>query len=227
VSRTKLITGIVIHVAIYAALLFVPAETLHWWRAWVFLGIALVTAIAGTLALWRVSPELLEERFKSPIQKGQPLSDKILVALLLTAFFGQMVFIPLDVFRFHLLPQPNGIVSLVGLALYLLGSWLVLLTLRANAFAALVVKDQSQRNQTVVDTGVYSIVRHPLYASVIPLWVGIALWLESTAGAIAAIAPIGVLAIRILFEELYLQQHLQGYSDYMTRIRYRLIPFVW
>ena len=101
------------------------------------------------------------------------------------------------------------------------------LALHENAFAAPVVKYQEERHQRVIDSGVYSKVRHPMYAGGIPFIIGICLWLGSYAAALLAIVPIGVLALRIVMEESFLRHELDGYEEYTARIRYRLIPFVW
>src|SRR5438067_11852399 len=89
---SKLAVGVVFSVAIFGVSLFLPAGTLDWWRAWVFLGVVFVGTVASTVSLFRFNQGLLEERFKPPIQKGQPLADKIVVILLLTSFVGLMVF---------------------------------------------------------------------------------------------------------------------------------------
>ena len=220
----KLIAGIVLNVAVFAVLLFVRAGTLAWWRAWVFLGVVFVATVATVVQL----PQgLLEERFKPPIQQGQPLADKIVLPLLIAGFVGVTVCIPLDVFRWHLLGKPGILVSSVGLVLFLAGWWVMALALRENAFAAPVVKHQQERRQTVISTGVYGAVRHPMYAGAVLLLVGMPLWLESYAAALLAGVPIGTLAVRILFEEQFLRRELQGYDAYAERVRYRLIPFLW
>jgi protein-S-isoprenylcysteine O-methyltransferase Ste14 len=226
-SPFKLICGVVFNVAIFGGLLFLPAGTLNWWRAWVFLGVVLVGAVASTVSVFRVSKDLLEERFKPPIQKGQPLADKIVVVLLIAAFVGLTAFIPLDVFRFHLMDKPGTVLSSLGLAFFAAGWWIMTLALRENAFAAPVVKHQEERQQRVIDSGVYGVVRHPMYAGSIPLLVGMPLWLESSAAALMASVPIGVLAVRILVEERFLKRELAGYDAYTERVRYRLIPFLW
>jgi protein-S-isoprenylcysteine O-methyltransferase Ste14 len=226
-SVSKLIVGIISNVAIFGGLLFLPAGTLDWWRAWVFLGVVFVGAVASTVDLFRVNKELLEERFKPPLQKGQPLADKIILILLIAMFFGVIAFIPLDVFRFHLMEKPGTVVSSLGLVLFVTGWWIMSLALRENAFAAPVVKHQEEREQTVIDTGVYGVVRHPMYAGGILLLVGMPLWLESCATALLASLPIGLLALRILVEEQFLRRELKGYDAYTERIRYRLIPFLW
>jgi protein-S-isoprenylcysteine O-methyltransferase Ste14 len=170
---------------------------------------------------------LLEERFRPPLQKGQPLADKVVVVLLLATFVGLVAFIPLDVFRFHLMPRPGLLVSSLGLVLFVAGWWIMALALRQNAFAAPVVKHQEERQQRVIDSGVYGVVRHPMYAGAVPLLVGMPLWLESYAAALMASAPIGTLVLRILVEEQFLRRELPGYGAYTERVRYRLIPFLW
>jgi protein-S-isoprenylcysteine O-methyltransferase Ste14 len=223
----KLILGVVWTVCTYGAVLFLPAGTLHWWRAWVFLGVLTVLTIATMVGVLRTRPGLLKERYKGLIQKGQPPVDRVLVLLFLAAYMGSLVFIPLDVFQYHLLPKPSVWVSSFGLVLVVVGWVIISLVFRENAFAAPVVRHQVEREHKVVDTGVYSIVRHPMYLGIFIMNVGTALWLESYAAALLAIVPMCVLAVRILFEERFLREELQGYDSYIEKVRYRLIPFVW
>ncbi len=93
--------------------------------------------------------------------------------------------------------------------------------------AAPVVKHQEARQHTVIDSGVYGVVRHPMYTGAVPLLVGMPLWLESYAAAIRASVPIGTLVVRILVEEQFLRRELAGYDAYRERVRYRLISCVW
>ena len=226
-SIFKLILGIVSNVAIFGMSLFLPAGTLDWWRAWVFLEVVLVAAVASTVALYRSDLALLEERFKPPVQKGQPLADKVLVVLLLTTFIGLICFIPLDVFRFHLLARPGTVVSSAGIVLFAAGWWILTLAMLDNPFAVAVVRLQEEREQKVIDSGLYGVVRHPMYAGTIPLLVGMSLWLESYAAAVLAVIPVGTLVLRIRIEEELLRRELKGYEEYTRRVRYRLIPFLW
>jgi len=227
VSTSKLISGVIIAVLCFALPLFLPAGTLDWPRAWIFVAVVLVACAWSTAVVYRASPGLLRERFKPPVQKGQPLADKILVSLLLVAFFGLMIFIRLDVVQLHLLPKPAPVASALGLALFIVGWCIMTLALRENAFAAPVVKYQEERGQKVIDTGVYSHVRHPMYSGAVLLMIGMPLWLESDAGVIFALLPVAILAVRILIEEAFLTRELAGYEDYTKRVRWRLIPFVW
>lgn len=225
----KLVTSFVLQSAIFAGLLFVPAGTLRWWRAWVFIGLMCVVlpVVAMAAGVFPTNEGFLNERFKPPIQQGQPLADKIFIGLFLTSFFGFMVFIPLDAFRFHLLGEPGVFVSCVGLLLIVSGWWIVSLASKENAFAAPVVKHQEERHQTVIDTGVYGVVRHPMYAGGVLLFAGMPLWLGSYAGALLAIAPAGAIILRITIEEAFLRRELKGYDAYAARVRYKLIPSFW
>jgi protein-S-isoprenylcysteine O-methyltransferase Ste14 len=123
--------------------------------------------------------------------------------------------------------KPGPLVSSLGLVLFAAGWGIMTLALRENAFAAPVVKHQEERQQTVIDTGVYGVVRHPMYAGAVLLLVGMPLWLESYAAAMLASVPIGTLVLRILVEEQFLRRELKGYDAYTERVRYRLIPFLW
>jgi protein-S-isoprenylcysteine O-methyltransferase Ste14 len=207
--------------------LFLPAGTLDWWRAWVFLAVVFVNAVTGTVVLYRTSKELLEERFKPLLQKGQPLADKIIVLPLVAAFMGLIVFIPLDVFRYHLLPKPGSLVSSLGLPVFIAGWWIMILAMLENAFAAPVVKLQEERHQKVIDSGVYGFVRHPMYFGGILFLVGTALWLESNAAVVLAVVPMALFAVRIVIEERFLRRGLAGYEAYTRKVRYRLIPYIW
>jgi protein-S-isoprenylcysteine O-methyltransferase Ste14 len=176
---------------------------------------------------FRDNEELWKERLKPPIQQGQPLVDKIIISLFVLAFFGLVVAIPLDVFRFHLLGKLGAIASGLGLLLFIAGWWMIAFSFKENTFAAPVVKHQAERHQTVIDTGVYSIVRHPMYAGAVLLMIGMPLWLESYAAALFAIVPIILLAVRVVFEEQFLRQELSDYDAYTERVRYKLLPYVW
>src|SRR6266576_1157085 len=225
-SIPKVLAGVAFNVAFYALLLFVPAGTLHWWRAWVFLVVTVAVMVVVILTILPDNSGLFSERARGVIQKGQPLWDRVLVILLVVSFVGQILFIPLDVFRFHLVPKPGGLVSFLGLALYVAGWWIMTLAMKVNPFAVPVVRLQEERHQRVIDTA-YAVVRHPMYAGFVPMVVGPALWLGSYMAASLAIVPITVLAVRSVFEERFPKRELKGYDAYAEKVRYRLIPFVW
>jgi protein-S-isoprenylcysteine O-methyltransferase Ste14 len=222
----KLIYAVIVQGLFFGLLLLLPAPTVAWPRAWVFIG-GTMAATAATMLYLRNHEALIDERLKGPLQKGQPLVDKIVTSLFLLAFCAVIVFIPLDVFRFRLLGEPSAMMSLFGLGLMAGGWGLAALALHENAFAAGVVRYQEERNQRVIDSGVYSKVRHPMYAGGIAFIIGMCLWLGSYAAALLAIVPIAGIALRLQIEESFLRQQLEGYQAYTERIRYRLIPFLW
>ncbi len=215
------------NVAVYAALLFVPAWTLHWWRAWVLVALIFAGMLVTRAWAFGDKQQLLADRRKSPLQPEQPFADKLLVVGFVLVFPAYIAFIPLDVFHFHLLDKPNAIVSVCGLILAGAGWFVISLAFRENAFAAAIVKPQEERHQTVVDSGVYSVIRHPLYAGVVLVLIGIALWLQSYAAAILSIVPIALIVLRILVEEDFLRNRLSGYDGYAKRVGRRLIPLIW
>ena len=223
----KLIGGAITPVILWGALLFLPAGTFAWWQAWVFLGVVLACSTATMVWVFANNEALLNERYGSPLQKGQPLADKIVANIFVLSFFAVILFIPLDVFRVHALPPPPPLVAFAGLVLFV-GGWLLIGTaMRENTFAAPVVKHQEERHQETIKTGVYAIVRHPMYTSVIMLTPGMAIWLGSYAAALFSIVPIVLVAVRIVFEEQFLRRELPGYEDYTRQVRYRMVPFVW
>ncbi len=222
----KLLGGLLLNLAIFGGLLFGPAPTWAWPRAWMFLGVVFVTSIASIVPLLN-NPELLAERLKPPLQRGQPLADKLLLPLFIGEFCGVTLCIPLDVFRWHLLERPGLLASSLGLIGFVGGWAIIALALRENAFAAPVVRHQAERHQAVIDTGLYGVVRHPMYAGFVPVILGMPLWLGSYAAALLAGLPIATLALRARVEEAFLRRELPGYAAYMAKVRYRFLPFLW
>lgn len=215
------------YVVLYAVFLFLPSPTLRWSAAWVLLGVTLVTRAVIGVSLYRRRPELLTERARLPLQRGQSTADRILLPAYMATFTGVIVFTSWD--RWHALLlgapplwwRPFGLVLIVG------GLWLVYVALRANNFAVTVVRHQPERGHIVVATGPYRVVRHPMYAGLIAGIPGIGLWLGSAAGILASVVPVGVLMARIVFEERMLRRSLSGYARYAAEVRWRLLPRVW
>jgi protein-S-isoprenylcysteine O-methyltransferase Ste14 len=222
--RFKQIAGVVFNTFFFGVMLFVPAGTIRWPRAWILLGMVFV----GTAVTMSVLPaDLLNERFKPPVQRGQPRFDQFGIFAFVGSFVAAIFFIPFDVFRLQLLRAPGSAVSIFGLALFAAGWTLITVAMRTNAFAAPVVRHQKERGHYVIDSGPYRFVRHPMYSAVIPLLVGMSLWLGSFAGAIVAIVPTILIGIRAMLEEKFLCRKLPGYAEYVTRTRFRMIPYVW
>jgi len=150
-----------------------------------------------------------------------------LLAFMATAFLGLPALAARDVFDWHVLPGPPLVVSGVGLVLFVLGWTIIAVALHANPFAVTVVRHQDERQHSVVDTGIYSVVRHPMYAGNVLVNVGLSLLLGSYIAALLAAVPLGLLMARIALEERFLRRELPGYREYATRVRYRLLPGLW
>jgi protein-S-isoprenylcysteine O-methyltransferase Ste14 len=219
--------GVVAYVLLFAALLCIPAGTLHWARAWVLLGVLLVCRAVGSWRVYQVQPELLAERARLPIQRGQPTRDRVLLATFMASFAGLISFDAVDATRLHLLGSVPAPLAVCGLPLFAWGWWLAADALRANAFAALVVRHQDERGQRVVDSGPYAVIRHPIYAAMIPVMTGMGLWLQSAAGVLLGAVPMAILLLRIRAEEEFLRAALPEYASYTARVRWRLVPGIW
>jgi protein-S-isoprenylcysteine O-methyltransferase Ste14 len=176
--------------------------------------------------LERHDPALLKERLRPPIQKAQSTSDKIVTGLLVLLYFSWFVFMGLDAVRFKWSAVPPWLAAPGALGV-LLACYIAYLTFRENSFAVPVVKIQKERAQTVITTGPYRYVRHPLYAGMIFYLLGAPLLFGSWWGLLWGLALLGLFAIRILIEERALREELQGYNEYAARVRFRLIPLVW
>ena len=207
-------------------LLFWPAGTLNWPGAWVFLAEFIAVSAAMVVWLARHDPGLLKERMGGPFQKGQTSWDKVFMTVMVLVWYGWLVLMALDAKRWKLSHMPEPLIA-AGAVLILIGFYVVWLTFRANSFAAPVVKIQKERGQTVISTGPYAHVRHPMYAGATLYLLGMPLLLGSWMGLAALPFIIAALTARIFIEERTLREGLPGYGDYAARVRYRLLPGVW
>ena len=212
--------------AVFAALLFVCAGTLLWPAGWAFMALFFGFALAIVLWLARKEPELLAERMSSPMQSGQPLWDKVFVVAVMVLFVAWLILMPLDAVRFGYSEVP-GWLQIFGALGVVLSFYIMFLTFRENAYLAMVVKVQKERGQSVVSTGPYRYVRHPMYASTLLFFPGSALLLGSWWGLMFCTVLLGLLVWRIPLEERMLENGLDGYDEYERNVRYRLIPHVW
>jgi protein-S-isoprenylcysteine O-methyltransferase Ste14 len=222
----KLVIQTLVVYAITAALLFAAAGTWRWPQAWVFIIEMVTTGIAMGVWLARYDPGLLAERMSSPLQRGQAAADKAFMMCLFVAWPAWLAFMAVDAVRFRLSYLPPWI-QVVGALLILVAMYAFYRTFRENSFAAAVVKIQKERGQTVVSTGPYGLVRHPMYAGGSLLFFGIPMLLGSVYGLALAPAWVLLLALRIPLEERVLRENLDGYEDYAQRVRYRLVPGIW
>jgi protein-S-isoprenylcysteine O-methyltransferase Ste14 len=220
--------------AIVGVLLLVPAGlvpggTWLWPRGLGFVGTYGLVLVAGNLALaiWR--PAHFRVRQQSVVaarEKRQPRIDAVGSVVFLTFLSGWVAFIPIDVFRLHLFPAPGAWISWAGGIIALLGESLTPIAVWENRFATPNVQDQTGQGQRIVDTGVYALVRHPLYLGNLLMSAGAALWLGSSAALLGVGLMLAVTAGRIAIEEKHLRANFPAYADYARRVRGRLIPFL-
>jgi len=208
---------------LFVALIFWPAGTFGYWQGWLFLGVFFASTIGFTVYLAIYDKPLLERRMKAGPQHEKERSQKIIVSLVNVAFFALVVVPALD-YRYGWSPVAPW-VSILGDGLIVLSFLFIFWVTRVNHFAASNIR--VEREQYVIDTGPYAHVRHPMYAGAIWLFVGMPLALGSwwSLGLIVPFMP--VLLWRLLDEEKILQRDLPGYSEYMRRVRFRLVPYAW
>jgi protein-S-isoprenylcysteine O-methyltransferase Ste14 len=161
------------------------------------------------------------------VQKGQPLADRVLLGGFMASFAALVTFAGADAGRLHLLGALPWWTASIGWMAFVAGWWIVYRALRANAFAVTVVRVQDERGHQVVRTGPYAIVRHPMYAGLVPVMLGMGLWLHSTAATLAALIPTAILVARIALEERMLRARFPEYEEYAAAVRWRLIPGIW
>jgi len=210
---------------IFALALVLPAGTIVWLAGWIYLVLFFGFFIAVNAWLFRHNPSLLQERM-SLSKPDQKRWDKVLFPMLLLFPFVWLVFISFDAVRFHWSPVPVWFQG-AGVLVLLCSFYLFFLTFRENSFLSTVVRVQKEREHTVISTGPYHYVRHPMYAAFLLFMIGTPLLLGSWYGVLFGLAFMIALARRAILEESTLQKELRGYSDYMTQVKYRLIPYVW
>jgi protein-S-isoprenylcysteine O-methyltransferase Ste14 len=210
---------------LFALALFLPAGTLVWTAGWVFLILFFGFFLSVNLWLFKQNPALVQERmhFATSDQKGW---DRRIFSVLLVFPFIWLVFISLDAARFHWSPVPIWL-QLAG-GVMLLGSfYLFFLTFRENSYLSTVVRIQKERSQTVISSGPYHYVRHPMYTGMLVFFVSAPLLLGSFYGVLVGLMIVMIVARRAAMEERTLRNELEGYSDYMAQVKYRFIPHVW
>ena len=223
----KGILGIIFQLLILSLALFLPAQTWNWAQALYFLGAYFIINILLIIWLAIYAPQSLEARVNVTKGKDQPLADKIITALLIVFLSLWIVFISYDVFHLHLFPNPSPLITVLGAVLGFLGYGIIALTIVQNAFASPVVAVQETRGQKVIDSGLNAIVRHPMYSGGLLMFAGIPLWLGSYAGLLLFIGLVAIIIARLIIEEKTLSKDLPGYTSYMKKVRWRLIPYIY
>ena len=213
---TKFLSGLLL----LGLLLFLPAGTFAWPDGWLLMGILFVPMFFAGLVMMAKSPELLRRRLNA---KEEQAEQKQVIALSGVMFLAAFVLAGLN-FRFGWMVLPRWIVWTAA-ALFLLAYLLYAEVLRENVWLSRTVEVQA--GQKVIDTGLYGVVRHPMYAVTVLLFLSMPLVLGSPLSFAVMLLYLPIIAKRIRNEEMVLEQGLAGYTEYKKRVKYRLIPGIW
>jgi len=221
--RARAWFALVVLVVVMGLLLFVPAGTVHYWQAWVYLSIFTGASIFTTLYLMRKDPALLERRMKGGPTAEKRLPQKVIMLFTSIGFIALLVVPALD-YRLRLSAVPLSSV-VAGDLLVVIGFYLIFVVYRENTFTSATI--EIAENQKVISTGPYGIVRHPMYASASLYLLGTPLALGSYWGLVPLAAMMPFLVWRLFDEERFLAGNLPGYTEYQKEVRHRLVPFLW
>lgn len=213
---SKFVFGLIL----IAFLLFLPAGTLRYWNGWIFIGILFIPMFIAGIVMMIRSPELLKKRLDS---KEEEKEQKTVIALSGIMFLAAFVVAGLN-FRFGWIVLPRWVVyaaAVIFLAAYLMYAEV----LRENVYLSRTV--EVQENQKVIDTGLYGIVRHPMYSTTLVLFLSMGLVLGSPISFVILLSYIPLIAKRMKNEEEVLLQGLEGYEEYRRKVKYKVIPLIW
>ena len=213
---SKFVFGLIL----IALLLFLPAGTLKYWNGWLFIGILFIPMLIAGIVMMIRSPELLKKRLDS---KEEEKEQKTVIALSGIIFLAAFVVAGLN-FRFGWIVLPGWVVyaaAMIFLAAYLMYAEV----LRENVYLSRTV--EVQENQKVIDTGLYGIVRHPMYSATLVLFLSMGLVLGSPISFVILLSYIPLIAKRMKNEEEVLLQGLKGYEEYRRKVKYKIIPLIW
>ncbi len=206
-----------------AALIFLPAWTLDYWQAWIFLTVFFLSVLAITVYLMKKDPKLLERRINAGPGAETQRSQQIIQFLAQIAFIAVIVVPAID-HRFGWSTMPSY-VSALGDLLVALGFLVVFLVFKENTYTSAIIEVGSE--QKIISTGPYALVRHPMYIGALIMLAGVPLALGSWWGLFTIIPITLVTMWRLLDEEKFLAKNLAGYSEYQSKVRWRLLPFIW
>ena len=215
-AMAKVFAGVVM----MGLLLFAPAGTLNYPEGWRLMGVLFIPMFIAGFVMMIKSPSLLRKRLSAKEKLGE---QKLVILLSGVMFIAAFVLAGFS-FRYDFLLLPKWI-SFVGCAAFLLAYVLYAFVLRENEFLSRTI--EVQEGQRVVDTGLYGVVRHPMYSATILLFLSMPLVLRSLLSLIVLLAYPAIIIKRLRSEENFLAQNLAGYAEYMKKVRWRLIPFIF
>ena len=222
----KTFFGILFQTILLGIFLYLPALTLNWSDAFLLLTIHFLMTILASAYLLIVKPESIEARMNYD-SKTQPKEDRMATALMFSAIIVGLSLAPIDIFHLNFSSSFEGSIKNIGLAIYIIGMLLFMASINANEFAETTVNIQEERGKKVIDTGIYSIVRHPMYTGFIFFITGVNVWLGTYLSLLLSLIFLAIaLRSRISIEEKTLLKDLEGYEDYCKKVKARLIPYL-
>ena len=223
----KTFFGILFQTLLLGIFLYLPALTLNWPDAFLFLTIHFLITILASAYLLIVKPASIEARMNYD-SATQPKEDRLATVLMLSAIVVGLSLAPIDFFHLNLSSSFDGNIKNVGLVIYVTGMLLVMASMNANEFAETTVNIQEERGQRVIETGIYSMVRHPMYTGFIFFITGVNIWLGTYLSLLLSLVFLAIaLKSRISIEEKTLLKDLNGYDEYCKKVKYRIIPFLF
>ena len=215
-AMVKMIVGIFC----VGLLLFIPAQTFEYWNAWLFIGLLFIPMFIAGIILMIKSPELLKKRLN--LKETEKEQKKVILLSVIMFIFG---FVSAGLsYRFQFLMIPK-LLTIIASIIFILAYFLYAEVIRENPYLSRVV--EVQENQKVIDTGLYRLVRHPMYFATLLLFLSIPLILGSLVSFIIFLAYPFIITKRIKNEEEFLEKELEGYTEYKKKVKYKLIPLVW
>ena len=212
----KFILGVIV----IGLLIFVPANTINYWNGWLFMGLLFIPMFIAGIVMMIKSPELLRKRLNAKEKENE---QKQVVKLSGLMFLAGFIIAGLN-YRYNWIVLPN-VVVIVSSIIFILSYILYAEVLRENVYLSRTI--EVQENQKVIDKGLYGIVRHPMYAATILLFLSMPLVLGSIISFMIFLVYPVIIAKRIKNEEQVLEKELKGYAEYKNKVKYKLIPFVW
>lgn len=214
------IIKIILGVVLVGLLIFLPAGTLNYFNGWLLMGILFIPMFIAGIVMMIKNPELLKRRLDAKEKIGE---QKSVIKLSSLMFIVGFILAGLD-YRFSLLPLPSFI-SIIGSILFIISYVLYAEVLRENTYLSRTIK--VEKDQKVIDTGLYSIVRHPMYMATLILFLSMPLVLGSIISFLVFLIYPFIIIKRLKNEEEFLEKELDGYSEYKKKVKYRLIPFIY
>jgi protein-S-isoprenylcysteine O-methyltransferase Ste14 len=227
-TSTRAKVGGVLRIAMMPIVFMLPAGTWRWWEAWAVSALYMGYAISIWVYLSREDPELLAERLRSDTSHAdQKTWDKLLMVAMLVSGIALFVVPGLDVVRFEWSRALPVWAVILAMIVHIPGFVFIGWVMHENTFLSRVVKVDAERGHSVITTGPYAIVRHPMYSAVILLVLSFPVALGSRWGLVPAVIMVSTLVVRTALEDRTLRSELSGYPEYAAQTRYRLLPGLW